>query len=70
MQLNIVLPDQVFERPMLQADITIPSTATNPHPLDAEVVDNVERAIRETTNLDFRVRVVDYVDERDEGNND
>ncbi len=66
MRMNVELPDQMFRRPMLQANITIPTNVVQPNIINTEMVDNVERVIRETTNLDFRVRLVDYEDERED----
>jgi hypothetical protein len=54
---TLEIPDQLFNRPALQAAITIPESAVNKNPLTAEVVDNVKEAIESTTGLKFSVTV-------------
>lgn len=64
MKLQVSVPDKLFERPFLQAEIEIPESVVPNSPLNAEVVDNVQNAIREATNLEFNIKVVEE-DERD-----
>ena len=58
-QMNLQLPDALFTKPKLVADIVIPDEAAISDTLNAEVVDNVKKAIAQTTGLDFRISIVE-----------
>lgn len=56
--LNIELPDALFDKPKLQADITIPEEAARPTEITATVIENVADAIRTSTGLEFHISVI------------
>lgn len=51
------LPDALFNRPSLQASITIPEDVVMKTPINAEIMDNVEDAIAQATGLNFTITV-------------
>ena len=55
--LNLNIPDQIFEKPYLQAEITIPEEAVTKTPINAEIKDNVAKAIEQATGLNFSITV-------------
>ena len=58
MLLNIELPDKVFDRPLLQASITIDEKAVQPAQITAEVVSDVENIIEQRTGFEVKLEVV------------
>lgn len=65
MRLELSLPDELFQRPIVKASISIPKTAVPQVKLDATVTDNVQRIIQEVTGLEMHVTVVEAVEEKD-----
>jgi hypothetical protein len=55
-QLN--LPDELFERPRLSAEITIPKEATMPTEITADVVEDCKEAIKQVTGLEMKISVI------------
>jgi len=53
------LPDVLFERPQLNATITIPESQLPTLSFDAEITNNIQEAIRQSTNLDININVVE-----------
>lgn len=49
MILNI--PDQIFNKPFITAEVTIPNDAVNPQEITAEVADNIKEAVQQSTDL-------------------
>lgn len=64
--LQIEIPDAMFQRPSLCAEITIPEDAAMKSPINAEVADNVAEAVRAATGLEFSITVR----KEEEGDND
>lgn len=58
MLLNIELPDKVFDRPLLQATITVDDKAVQPAVIEASVVSEVENVIEQRTGYEIRLTVV------------
>lgn len=56
--LDINLPDELFNRPRLEAKIEIPKEAAGPEVLNSEVVENVQEAIKQVTGLTFSINVI------------
>ncbi len=57
--LRIELPNALFEKPQLIADIKVPASAVPKNEITAEVIDNVEEAIKTATGLEMRVSIVE-----------
>lgn len=57
--LQLELPKELFTRPRLSAQIKIPDTVVTINEINAQVVENIEEAIKSTTGLDFRVSVIE-----------
>lgn len=55
--MNLNIPDKIFDKPTLQANITIPEEAVIKTPIEASVVDNVAEAIEQATGLKFNITV-------------
>lgn len=55
--ITLEIPDKIFQRPALQATISIPEDAVNKNPITAEVKDNVADAIEQATGLKFLISV-------------
>lgn len=62
-QLSLNLPAQLFMKPKLTAEITIPPEAAAPEILPVEVVDNVRDAIQQATGLAVQLEVVNHAGE-------
>lgn len=59
MQLDIEVPDALFQKPTLQATITIDHDIPVAQVLSAEVVEVAQDAIAQATGLQFAVSVVE-----------
>lgn len=57
-RININLPDELFDRPRLTADITIPKEAALPTEITAETVEDCKDAIKQATGLEMSITVV------------
>lgn len=60
--LNLDIPDALFEKPQLQASITIPDDAVTQPIIDASVVDNIEVVLQQELGVDLSVAVVEPKD--------
>ena len=56
--LDINLPKALFEKPRLEASITIPEEAAGPDLITTEVIENVSEAIEKSTGLTFAINVI------------
>lgn len=56
-QLNIDIPDQLFVKPTLVADITVDEELAGQQLISSEVVDNAKELISDTLGLELRVSV-------------
>ncbi len=56
--LEIEIPNALFDKPRLVANIKIPESAVPAKEITADVTDNIEEAIRTATGLEMRVSVV------------
>ena len=67
--LDVNLPDEIFNRPRLEAKIEIPKEAAGPDTITSEVVENVKDAIQQATGLTFAINVIkEEVDPNDNPN--
>ena len=56
--LEIELPDALFNKPRLEAKITVPDEAAVSGVIESVVAENVQEAIEQATGLTFSVAVV------------
>lgn len=56
--LNLNIPNAIFERPRLVANVTIPDELVKEEILSTTVIDNIKEQIIQSTGLDFNVTVV------------
>lgn len=55
----IELPSTLFQRPSLEARITVPDRAVQPPNISLEVIDDIERMIHQNTGFDVKLVQVD-----------
>lgn len=65
-RLDLDIPDELFQRPVLQANVKVPKESYMQQPITAEVADNIEDIIRQKTGLEFSV-TVNHREEEDDG---
>jgi len=65
-KVKVDLPQELFERPMLQASITVPKETIPQSIIDATVQDNVEKVIKEVTGAEIKFTLVDVTEEKTE----
>lgn len=57
--LAIEIPDRLFDRPQLQARVTIPESEIRPNQFSAESIAHLEQVIRDETELNITINVVE-----------
>jgi hypothetical protein len=57
-KLVLEVPNALFEKPRLEAKVTIPKEAVVTEIINAETVDNVEELVKSKIGLDLKVNVV------------
>jgi hypothetical protein len=57
--MNLNVPNRLFEKPLLHAEITVPESAATPKNIDVEMTDNIQAAIEEATGLQVKLSIVD-----------
>lgn len=58
-QLNINIPDQLFTKPTLVADINVDEKLATQELISAEVIDNAKQLLSEALGLELRISVVE-----------
>lgn len=53
--MKLTIPNALFERPQLKAEVTIPKEVALSNPINAQVINNVEEAIKVSTGISFKV---------------
>lgn len=61
-QMNLTLPNQLFEKPQLQATIVIPENAAAPKEVDVATADNIREAIEEAVGMEVRLTIENPVE--------
>ena len=59
-QMNLTLPDMLFQKPQLQATIVVPDEAAAPKEVDVETADNIRDAIEEAVGMEVRLEIVNH----------
>lgn len=67
-KVKVDLPKELFERPMLEANITVPKESIPQSIIDATVQDNVEKVIKEVTGAEIKFTLVDVTENKIEDN--
>jgi hypothetical protein len=57
------IPEAIFRRPRIHADIVIPSETVLPDKITVDMTGNIEEAIKSVTGLEMRVSVVEPPEE-------
>lgn len=57
-QLNVEIPDQLFLKPTLVADITVDEKLAGQQLISAEVIDNAKKLVSDTLGLELRISTV------------
>lgn len=57
MKVNLELPNALFSKPQLSADIKIPDEAASPTELNADVIENVRQAIEQAAGMEVRLSI-------------
>jgi hypothetical protein len=60
MLLSVNVPDLLFQRPSLKAEITIPEEAAGPEEIKSTVVEDVREAIKTATGLEMHVGIIKH----------
>jgi hypothetical protein len=60
-KVSVKVPRGLFDRPQLQASITIPEDSITPPVLDATILDNVREVMKATMGFDVEISVVDPI---------
>ena len=63
-RVELDLPDAVFSKPAFEATIKVPESAVSKPVINAEVIDNVENIIQQTTG--FTVKLVAVTEKEDD----
>lgn len=58
-KVNLELPDELFDKPQLEATVKVPKEAVSAPVIDAEVVDNVEQIILDQTGFHVKLEVIE-----------
>lgn len=60
LRLKLEIPDALFERPILEATMKVPTEAVPKITITPQITDNIERIIREATGLQMKVGIVEH----------
>lgn len=58
LQLNLDIPNKLFKKPLLTADIKIPDGAVSSPTINATVIENIEEEIRKQVGVHVQLTVV------------
>lgn len=58
-RLHIDLPDSLFQKPVLEAKITVPGGRLMPLHVDADVAENIADTLKQKLGMDLQVTIVD-----------
>lgn len=64
-KLNLSLPDALFQRPQLQADVSIDPDQVQTYPMETAIVQNIKDAVKQATGMDLAITVVDPNEEEE-----
>lgn len=58
-KLNLEIPDTLFSKPLLEADIIIPATEVNSPKIEAEVADNIAECVQANLGISMHISIID-----------
>ena len=58
-QVNLEVPDQLFRKPVVSADIVVPEDAVQTPEISAEVTENIKEAIETATGVEVKISIPD-----------
>lgn len=56
-ELKLTIPNEIFKKPLLKAEIEIPKEAVNTPVITAEITDNIQEVIKQHTGIEVRLEV-------------
>lgn len=56
-RVDVALPTTLFERPILNASIKVPTDKVSPQTISAEVADNIADTLKQNLGLDMTIKV-------------
>lgn len=62
-KVSLEIPDAIFDKPSLEAQITIPEDAVSKPVIEASVIDNVQEIIKQNTGFEVKLEVVNEQEE-------
>lgn len=62
-KLNLKVPDELFEKPILNANISIPKDSVSVPVIEGEVIDNISEVVNRELGIDLTVSVVPIADD-------
>lgn len=57
-KVSLEIPDAIFDKPTLEAQIVVPEEAVSKPVISAEVIDNVQDIIKQNTGFEVKLEVV------------
>lgn len=69
-KIKLELPEALFKRPKLVANLEIPQEAVPKTEITTEVTTNIEKIIKETTGLEMRLSIVPFEEPQQETDTD
>lgn len=60
LRLRLDIPDAIFERPQLSAELAVPSTSVQEIKITPDVTKKIESIIKESTGLTMNVSVIEH----------
>lgn len=57
MEINFVIPDAIFSKPSLTAEIEIPADAVSRPVIAADVADNIKRSLAQISGYDVKIKI-------------
>jgi hypothetical protein len=54
-QMNIELPDMLFKKPQLSANIIVPEKSVSQKEIDVEMTDNIKQAIETAAGMEVKI---------------
>lgn len=63
-KLNLTLPDSLFAKPILTAEIAIPQDKVQPQQISVEMQNNIQESIKQHTGLPVRLTLVSEVEKQ------
>lgn len=57
-KLNLDIPDELFSKPALEADILIPKTSVVAGKIDAEIINDIQKTVEEGLGISMHVSLI------------